>query len=98
MVNLLQKKWSESRGGKTPTGKKKVVNKSHLGFKLRRIQRWFHSQASDKEAIKAKTKPKWKITSSGKKSKKPRLQIPKKSARQRRAQEPPGPPSGPPPK
>ena len=33
-----------------------------------------------------------KITSSGKKAKKPRLQIPKKSARKRRAQEPPGPP------
>ena len=33
-----------------------------------------------------------KITSSGKKAKKPRLRIPKKSARKRRAQEPPGPP------
>ena len=39
-----------------------------------------------------------KITSSGKKAKKPRLQIPKKSARKRRAQEPPGPHPGPPPK
>ena len=70
------------------------ANKSHLGVKLRRFQRWFHSQASDKEVIKAKTKPKRKITSSGKKAKKPRLQIPKKSARQRRAQEPPAPPPG----
>ena len=34
------------------------ANKSHLGVKLRRFQQWFHSQASDKEAIKAKTKPK----------------------------------------
>ena len=74
------------------------ANKNHLGVKLRRFQRWFHSQASDKEAIKAKTKPKRKITSSGKPAKKPRLLIPKKSARQRRAQEPPGPPPGPPPK
>ena len=30
------------------------ANKSHLGVKLRRFQQWFHSQASDKEAIKAK--------------------------------------------
>ena len=58
------------------------ANKSHLGVKLRRFQRWFHSQASDKEAIKAK----------------PLLQILKKSARKGRAQEPPGPPPGPPPK
>ena len=33
-----------------------------------------------------------KISSGGKKAKKPRLRIPKKSARKRRAQEPPGPP------
>ena len=30
------------------------ANKSHLGVKLRRFQQWFHSQASDKEALKAK--------------------------------------------
>ena len=30
------------------------ANKSHLSVKLRRFQQWFHSQASDKEAIKAK--------------------------------------------
>ena len=39
-----------------------------------------------------------KISSGGKEVKKPRLRIPKKSARKRRAQEPPGPPPGPPPK
>ena len=39
-----------------------------------------------------------KLTSGDKKAKKPRLQIPKKSARKRRAEEPPGPPPGPPPK
>ena len=33
-----------------------------------------------------------KIASGGKKAKKPRLRIPKKLARKRRAQEPPGPP------
>ena len=61
-------------------------NKSHLGVNLRRFQQWFHSEAIDKAAIKAKMKPK------------PRLRIPKKLARKRRAQEPPGPPPGPPPK
>ena len=34
------------------------ANKSHLGVKLRRFQQWFHSEAIDKAAIKAKTKPK----------------------------------------
>ena len=31
---------------------------SHLGVGLRRFQQWFDSEASDKELIKAKTKPK----------------------------------------
>ena len=35
-----------------------------------------------------------KLTSRDKKAKNPRLQIPKKSSRKRRAQEPPGPPPG----
>ena len=34
------------------------ANKSHLGVTLRRFQQWFYSKASDKELIKAKTKPK----------------------------------------
>ena len=34
------------------------ANKSHLGVGLRRFQQWFDSQASGKELIKAKTKPK----------------------------------------
>ena len=34
------------------------ANKSYLGVKLRQFQQWFHSQASDMETIKAKTKPK----------------------------------------
>eukprot|EP00493_Phyllostaurus_siculus_P004612 UN04633 len=33
------------------------ANKSHLGVGLRRFQQWFNSEASDKEAIKAKPKP-----------------------------------------
>ena len=41
---------------------------------------------------------KWKIDSVDRKVKKPRLQIPKKSSWKRRAQEPPGPPTGPPPR
>ena len=50
-------------------------------------------EESDVEDITIPVKSrKRKITSSGKKAKKPRLQIPKKSARKRRAQEPPGPP------
>ena len=56
-------------------------------------------EESDVEDITIPVKSrKRKTTSSGKKAKKPRLQIPKKSARKRRAQEPPGPPPGPPPK
>ena len=39
-----------------------------------------------------------KISSGGKKAKKPWLRIPKKYARKRRAQEPPVPPQGPPPR
>ena len=34
------------------------ANKSHLGVGLRRFQQWFNFEASDKEAIKAKAKPK----------------------------------------
>ena len=34
------------------------ANKSHLGVGLRRFQQWFDSEASDKELIKAKPKPK----------------------------------------
>ena len=56
-------------------------------------------EESDVEDIAIPVKSrKRKITSSGKKAKKPRLQIPKKSSRKRRAQEPSGPPPGPSPK
>ena len=34
------------------------TNKRHLSVGLRRFQQWFDSEASDKELIKAKTKPK----------------------------------------
>ena len=34
------------------------ANKSHLGVGLRRFQQWFDFEASDREPIKAKSKPK----------------------------------------
>ena len=77
-----------------------------LGGKIKVVEREEFSDEEDCEdkesdvediTIPVKSR-KRKITSSGKKAKKPRLQIPKKSARQRRAQEPPGPPPCPPPK
>ena len=56
------------------------ANKSHLGVGLRRFQQWFNFEASDKEAIKAKAKPKPE-----------KLFKQKKSARKRRVQEGPTP-------
>ena len=73
------------------------------------LTRWKDKEFSDEEdsedednEVEEFTIPlisrKQKISSGGKKAEKPRLRIPKKSARKRRAQEPPGPPPGPPPR